>query len=173
MPKKDFFWVHSATYTFRMDAPEKLVETLWVHRAGWGWIKFRDMWIRKETSLAELSEKGFEPRKPQNSEHVHICPFCGLYASDIPGFLFQKHVTDCGGDSDNWLAMEDSIISGIRLERFQAAILQAKLREQMELEDQERRNRHERIRDEYFSRQQSKDRKKRLKDEARTSLRNR
>jgi hypothetical protein len=47
------------------------------------------------------------------------------------------------------------------------------MREQAELEDAERRERHDKIRDDMLARQTRKDRKKRLKDEVKQDWKNR
>ncbi len=91
----------------------------------------------------------------------------------IPGSLVQKHISHCRGGNEDWQKVEDAIISEQRMKVYLAKILAEKLREQAELEDIERRERHDKIREGMMARQARKDRKKRIKEEAREELRNR
>jgi hypothetical protein len=171
--KRQTCWVHAASFTFRSDAPEKLIETIWAPRGGWGYLKRRDLWIEVEATPEELEAKGFTARKPVTDENVRICRSCGLYICDVPGYLIHKHTQECDHSGDNWSSLEEAVINEIRIKKHHARILAEKLREQAELEELEKRERQDKIKEEYFSRQTSKDRKKRLKSEARDSFRNR
>lgn len=173
MPRNRTVWVHPASYTYSFDRPEKTIETLWSARKGWGYLKRRDMWIARDVSPGELEAGGYEALKAPDDPAVKICAHCGLYMSDIPGSLMSKHMAECGGSGENWLALEDSVIHDIRVKKYHAKILAQKMREQQELEEQEKRERFDRIREDAAARQTAKDRKKRLKQETREELRNR
>ncbi len=131
------------------------------------------MWIAVHSTLEEIQAKGYVARKPASDDNVMICPSCGLYICDVPGYLIQKHRQACDHSGDDWGALEEAVINEIRVSKHYPRILAEKLREQAELEEMEKRERQEKIREEYFARQTSKDRKKRLKAEARETLRNR
>ncbi len=173
MKQSQQVWIHRASYTYRRDYPESLMETLWVERPGWGFLLRRDLWTASTKSVDELLSEGFAERRGPAGAGVQTCSGCGMHICDIPGYLVEKHAAICKGKGENWPAMEESMLDNIRMRRHQAAILAAKLREQAELEEQEKRERHDRIREEYFSRQTGKDRKKRLKEETRSTLRKR
>jgi len=131
------------------------------------------MWIKKECVLQELLDLGYVERTPPGWGGAEICPYCGMYIASIPGSLVGKHFAACGGDKEGWMKIEESLIQDQRVRRFEKHLMEKKLREQEELEEQERRDRFDRIRDEAVSRQQAKDRKKRLKEETREELRRR
>ena len=173
MRKQQTFWVHPASFTCRLDMPDQILETLWVERQGWGYLRRRDLWIKREGSLEELEAEGYVLRKPLGDEDVRVCPYCGMYMYAIPGSLVQKHISHCRGGNEDWQKVEDAIISEQRMKVYLAKILAEKLREQAELEDIERRERHDKIREGMMARQARKDRKKRIKEEAREELRNR
>lgn len=172
MSPTENIWIHEASYTFSHLPPSKLIETLWVYRQGWGYLKRRDLWILKTVLLENLLNKGFQEIMPINNETVTRCPSCNLYMENIPGYLSRKHGAQCFGNANTWTAIEERMINNIRLERHERAILEKELREKAEQEERERRERHEKIREQYFANQLSKDRKKRLKQEARDTLRN-
>ena len=164
MAGKERYWVHAASLTYREDPPEKLIETLWVQRAGWGYLKRRDLWVLKECSREELVAQGYALRRPVPDEEVLNCPHCGMYICSIPGYLVHKHIAQCGGGAGEGQAMEEALIQDQRMKRYAQKILAEKLREEAELEEMERRERFGKIRDEQLSRQLQKDRKKRLKE---------
>jgi hypothetical protein len=173
MAKEQTFWVHQASFTYRIDPPEKILETLWSARKGWGYLKRRDLWTQKRCTIEELVNDGFEPIKPQGHPDVKVCPHCGMYMCDIPGSLMTKHIALCKGGGENWLAIEDAIVHDIRVKQYFGKIMAEKLREQQELEEAEKRERFDRIREDAQTRQLAKDRKKRLKQETREELKNR
>jgi hypothetical protein len=173
MPENRTLWVHPASYTYSFDRPEKTIETLWSARKGWGYLKRRDMWISRNMSPEELETYGYEALKPPDNAAVKICAHCGLYMCDIPGSLMSKHIAECGGLGEDWLALEDAVVHDIRVRKYHAKILAQKIQEQQELEEQEKRDRFDRIREDAANRQSAKDRKKRLKLETREELRNR
>lgn len=131
------------------------------------------MWIERECSLAELQAEGYVLRKALGDEDVRVCSYCGMYMEAIPGSLVHKHISQCRGGNEDWQKVEDALISEQRMKVFLGKILAQKLREQAELEDIERRERHDKIREGMNARQARKDRKKRIKEEARENLRNR
>jgi hypothetical protein len=169
----DSFWIHPATYTYRFDEPERMLETLWCERPGWGYLRRRDLWLRVETTAEELDRQGFVPRLPPAEDGARLCPYCGMYICGIPGFLVEKHLGECRGGEENWMRLEDILIDDVRRTRYERKILEQQLREQAELAEAEKRERFDRIREENAARQQSKDRKARLRRETKEELRNR
>ncbi len=173
MRKPQTFWIHPASFTCRLDRPDQLLETIWAERQGWGYLQRRDLWIKRECSLEELVAEGYVLRKAAEEEDVVVCPHCGMYMHAIPGSLVHKHISHCRGGNENWQKIEDVIISEQRLKVYLAKILAEKMREQAELEDAERRERYDKIRDGMLARQTKKDRKKRLKEEVKQDWKNR
>jgi hypothetical protein len=165
MPTKQSFWVHPASFTYRTDKPYKLIETLWVERPGWGYVRRRDLWTERECSLKELKDEGYRLRRPDSDDLVRHCPFCGMYICEIPGYLVQKHFSECGGSAENWQAIEETLISDQRMKKYEAKILAQKAQELADLQDAEKRERYDRIKEEMSLRQLQKDRKKRIKEE--------
>ncbi len=174
MTQDKTFWVHPGSYTFRRDRPEKSLETVWTAHPDWGYIRRRDLWVMRECSVEEIQREGFIERKPLASEEVRTCPYCRMYISSVPGYLVSKHITECGGGGEeNWRRLEESVVSDKRVREFEARIIAERLRKQKELEEMERKERFERIRDEQIARQVAKDRKRRLKEETKETLRKR
>ncbi len=173
MAGKQSYWVHAASFTYREDAPEKLIETLWVQRAGWGYIKRRDLWVLRQCSREELVAHGYVIRRPVPDEEVLNCPHCGMYMCLIPGYLVHKHIAECGGGAGEGQAMEEALVQDQRMKKYAQKILADKMREAAELEEMERRERFGKIREEQQARQLQKDRKKRLKEQTREELRKR
>jgi hypothetical protein len=170
---KHEIWIHPGTYTYRNDPPDKLLETIWRETSGWGYLKCRDMWVRYEGPALQLSEMGYALIKGPSDPGVSVCPYCGLYMMDIPGSLMSKHLAKCGGNDENWNAIEETIITEQRRVMYEAKINAERLRLIAEQEEEEKRERQDRIREELLARQLQKDRKKRIKQEARETLRNR
>jgi hypothetical protein len=164
-------WIHPATYTFRTDQPDNPLETLWVARSGWGYLLRRDLWLNIDASAEELIREGYEAMKPLTDGEVSLCPYCRMYICGIPGYLREQHFSACGGSGEDHLALEDSMISEQRRLMFERQVLARRQRELEELEEMERKERFDRIKDEAQARQLSKDRKKRLKDLTRETLR--
>lgn len=131
------------------------------------------MWIKRECFLEELVAEGYVLRKAAGEEDVVVCPCCGMYMHAIPGSLVQKHISQCRGGNEDWQKIEDVIISEQRLKVYLAKILAEELKEQAELEDAERRDRYDKIREGMVARQTRKDRKKRLKEETKQDWKNR
>ena len=117
--------------------------------------------------------EGYVLRKALGEEDVVVCPYCGMYMHAIPGSLVTKHISQCRGGNEDWQKIEDVIISEQRMKAYLAKILAEKLREQAELEDMERRERYDKIREGMVARQTGKDRKKRLKEETKQDWKNR
>ena len=136
-------------------------------------MRRRDLWIKRECSLEELVAEGYVLRKAAGEEDVVVCPCCGMYMHAIPGSLVQKHISQCRGGNEDWQKIEDVIISEQRLKVYLAKILAEELKEQAELEDAERRDRYDKIREGMVARQTRKDRKKRLKEETKQDWKNR
>jgi hypothetical protein len=167
-------WIHPASYTYRPDEPERMLETLWCERPGWGYLRRRDLWTESEASAEELERQGFVRREPVSEEDgARLCPHCGMYMSSIPGFLTVRHLAECRGGEENWMKIEEMLTEDVRRKRYEGAILEAKLREQSELAEAEKRERFDRIKEDQATRQYAKDRKAKLKRETKEELRNR
>lgn len=165
MRTKQSFWIHPASFTYRTDKPHKLIETLWVERPGWGYVRRRDLWSQADRSAEELEAEGYTLRRPDSDDLVRHCPFCGMYICGIPGYLAQKHFSECGGAAENWQAIEETLVSDQRMKKYQAKIMAQKLQELADLQEAEKRERYDKIKEETSLRQQQKDRKKRIKEE--------
>jgi hypothetical protein len=164
-------WIHPGSYTYRNGPPEKLLETIWRETAGWGYLKCRDMWIRYDGAPTQLREMGYTRMKDASDLGVSVCRTCGLYMIDIPGSLVGKHRAQCSGLSENWNTIEETIITEQRRRMFEAKISAERLRLIAEREEQEKRERQEKIKEELLAKQLQKDRKSRIKREAREILR--
>lgn len=173
MTKKQTIWIHPTSYTFRLDEPERMLETIWSERPGWGYIRRRDLWIRKVASVEEVQRAGFVLRTPVSEDGAQICPHCGMYISGVPGFLVKKHFAECGGLGENFTKLEEAVIEEQRYKLHEAAVLAEMLRMEKEMEEAARKERFDRMREENLARQQNKDRKARLKRETREELRRR
>jgi len=169
---KEVFWVHPASFTYRLDEPERILETVWTAHPGWGYLRRRDLWIRREGAVAEIKAQGYVERKPLSDEEVMNCPFCLMYISSIPGSLVQKHLAQCGGSVEDWLKFEQEVVEDVRRRNYEKAVLEKRMRELAEQEALERKERFERVREELAQRQLEKDRKKRLREETKQELRN-
>ena len=165
MNEKAIFWIHPSSYTYRMDEPDRLLETVWVERKGWGFLKRRDLWVQRESTRDELAEAGFEPRKPVSDPDVIVCPICGMYTCALPGSLVKKHLSECGGGDEEWQKIESTLITRERVRLHEQRILAEIERQKAEQIEKERRDRFERIREENLARQVQKDRKKRIREE--------
>ncbi len=168
----EILWIHPATFTYRRDAPQKVMESLWVDRRGWGYLRRRDLWIKVTDSVERLETMGYEEISLPGTPGVATCPYCRLYVSGIAGAFLKKHIAACRG-TDNGSALDEMLIDDIRIRRHEERILQAKLRAIQEQEEQERRQRFEKVREEQLAAQVTKDKKKRMKEETRQELRNR
>lgn len=164
-------WIHKTTYTYSLSTPVSQIETIWTRRDGWGFIKSKDMWVPSLTSVEELKDLGYQEIKDDQDPSVRICPFCGMRSESIPGSLLVKHITACGGAGDEWIKIEDAMIADIRRQQFEAKILAEIKRQKEEEEERERKERFGKIREDALAKQMAKDRKKRLKQEARNALR--
>jgi hypothetical protein len=149
------------------------LETIWAERQGWGYLRRRDLWIPRESSLEELETEGYVLMRPVGAEDVGVCSYCGMYIQGIPGSLVQKHIAECRGGNEDWQKIEDVIISEQRLKKYEAGIRAAQMREQAELEQAERRDRYDKIREGVVARQTKRDRKKRIKEETKEEWKNR
>ncbi|MGB6063652.1 MAG: hypothetical protein WBG50_02525 [Desulfomonilaceae bacterium] len=167
------FWIHPASFTCRVDTPDQMLETIWAERPGWGYLRRRDLWIKRECTLGELEDEGYVLMKPVGEEEVDECPCCGMYMQGIPGSLVGKHISGCCGGNEDWQKIEEVLVSEQRIRSYEAKIRAEKLRAQAELEDIERRERHDKIREDTMARQAKKDRKKRLRNETKEEWKNR
>jgi len=173
MSEKRTVWIHEASFTFRLDEPTRILETIWSERPRWGYLRRKDLWVRRECSIEELSRAGYTIRKPVREDGAQLCPHCHMYIVGIPGHLVKKHLTECSGGGEDWKRLEDTLMDDIRLKRYQAKLLAEKERIERELEEAERKERFERIKEEMLAKQRDKDRKARLKRETREELRQR
>ncbi len=173
MTNKQTIWIHPTSYTFRLDEPERMLETIWSERPGWGYIRRRDLWLRKEASVQEMQRAGYVLRVPVSEDGAQTCPHCGMYIFQIPGFLVKKHIAQCGGLGENWAKLEENMIEDQRIRIHEARMLAEKLQMEREMVEAERRERFDRIRGDNLSRQRTKDRKARLKRETREELKRR
>jgi len=87
-----------------------------------------------------------------------------MYINGIPGYLVQKHTAQCGGPGEDWLKMEESMISERRIAYYQKMIMERIEQEKAEQEAQDKKERFDKIREEQQARQNQRDRKKRLKE---------
>lgn len=163
MSKKQTMWVHPSSLTFRLDEPTKVLETIWSERPGWGFIKRRDLWQRKECSIDDLLRAGYVLRRPVSEDGALTCPYCGMYIVGIPGNLVRKHFAECGGGGEDWMKLEAAVMDDVRIKQHQARLMAEKLRMERELAEAEKKERFDRIRDEQLVRQKDKDRKARLR----------
>lgn len=170
MQGKCTVWIHPSSYTFRLDQPERVLETIWSERPGWGFIRRKDMWVMRECMIQDLIRDGYVLRKPISQHGTVTCPACGMYISGIPGNLVRKHFAECSGPGEDWKRLEEAVIDDVRLKSYQARILAETLRMQREQEEAEKRDRFDRIKEENLARQRQKDRKARLKKDVKEEL---
>jgi hypothetical protein len=95
-----------------------------------------------------------------------------MFISSIPGFLQAKHNTTCARPILDDRKIEEAVIDGVRMAKYEQKIIRQRMQEQLEQEEMERKDRQDRIKEEMFSKQQQKDRKKRLRQQTREELRN-
>ncbi|MCA1961530.1 MAG: hypothetical protein LDL33_12125, partial [Desulfomonile sp.] len=131
---KERCWIHQASFLFRRDEPEKIIETVWIAHPGWGYLKRRDLWIPVQCDVNELLARGFLERRPASDGEVGFCPHCGMYMSGIPGYLVQKHTAQCGGPGEDWLKMEEEMISERRIAYYEKLIMERIEQEKAEQE---------------------------------------
>jgi hypothetical protein len=164
-------WIHQASYTYRLDPPRSMIETIWAERPGWGYLKRRDLWVLFEATEDELIEFGFVEQQPSTDGDVKRCPSCGMYISSVPGYLVAKHLAECRGTGENTYKIEEAASHGQRVAKFERELNDRSLREQQEQKEAVLRERFDRIKEENLARQKSKDRKGRMKQETREHLR--
>jgi hypothetical protein len=166
-------WIHQATLTYRLDPPERTLETLWCERPGWGYLRRRDLWIATDFSPEELEAWGYVPRESLSEDGAQCCPYCDMYICSIPGALVAKHFSECRGGGENWQKIEDILTEDQRRRKYEARILAEKLRLENELAEMEKRERFDKIKEEQAVRQLQKDRKARLRRETKEELKSR
>ena len=97
---------------------------------------------------------------PPGKRTLSNAPVVDVHSKGIPGSLApQAYFLCCGGDED-WQKIEEALITEQRMRSYEAEIRFEKLRAQAELEDIERRERHDKIREDMMARQTRKDRKR-------------
>lgn len=167
------YWLHPSSFTYRVDPPRTLLQTLWIAHPGWGYIRRRDLWVEQECARDELHERGFQELDPDADEIADSCPFCQMLIVGVPGALMRKHLSECGGMGEDWLSIEDAVISDVRLKVYERKLIEEARRAKEEAEYQEKRERFGKIRQENLARQMSKDRKRRLREETREGFKRR
>jgi hypothetical protein len=150
-----------------------MLETLWVERPGWGFILRRDLWTRRECSEAQLITEGYVRRNTPSAENAKVCPSCNMYIDGIPGSLVAKHMSQCRGGAEDSSKIEETLIQDQRMKMYERKLRLQREQELAELLEAERRERFDKVKEENLARQQGKDRKARLKREAREQLRKR
>lgn len=165
--RKATLWFHQATYSYRLDEPDYLMESLWIVHPGWGYIRGRDLWVAVEASPEEMERSGFVELSAEADGEVTRCPYCAMLISGIPGGLVSKHLAACGGGEEKWQKMEELLIAEERVKWLETRILARILREKAEREEAQRKERFGKIRDDMLAKQQAKDRKKRMKEQTR------
>ncbi|MEW6530766.1 MAG: hypothetical protein AB1473_08025 [Thermodesulfobacteriota bacterium] len=173
MEKQETFWVHQASRSYRRDRPDRILERVWRAHPAWGYLQGRDLWISRECTEDELIAEGFLEIRPAGEPNSDRCPHCGMIMNLIPGSLAQKHLSDCGGGNEDWSKIENFIVDAKRMRDYEARLRDEALRKQREAEELEKQERLDRAREEFQARQQAKDRKKRLKEETKETLRKR
>lgn len=171
MKKRRTFWIHPAGYTYRTDEPKVVLQTLWVERPGWGYIRRRDMWVPRVCSEEELIAEGYARRNPPTGDETRVCPSCGMYIDGIPGALVAKHISQCRGLAEDGTKLEEILIQDQRIRIYERKLRLQREQELAELLEAERRERFDKVKEENVARQLGKDRKARLKREAREQLR--
>jgi hypothetical protein len=173
MQGKRTVWIHASSYTFRLDKPDRVLETIWCERPGWGFMRRRDIWTVRQCMIQDLIRDGYVLRKPisaESEDSAITCSTCGMYITGIPGNLVRKHIAECSGRGEDWKRLEETVIDAVRLKSYQSKILAERLRIQREQEEAEIRERFDRIKEENLARQRQKDRKARLRRDAREEL---
>lgn len=96
-----------------------------------------------------------------------------MHIDGIPGALVARHVSQCRGLAEDGSKMEEILIEDQRLKIYERKLQLQREQELAEMLEAERRERFEKVKEENLARQQGKDRKARLKREAREQLRRR
>lgn len=159
-------WIHRATFTYRLSRPVRRWETLWVQRAGWGLLKRKDLWMPTILLESELEKDGFVRLEPKSEFVIRSCSTCKTLIVDIPGALARKHFQQCGTFSGEWRKLDEFVLEEQRLKIAEERIKKELLDKQLEKEAELKRERLERIREEAAARQTGRDRKRRLKEDA-------
>lgn len=163
-------WIHKATFSYRVERPTSEWQTLWVFRKGWGYMKRRDMWTPLRIDEDDLRKQGFVPLKLGSDPDVHVCKTCGLTMESIPGFLRQKHHALCARNSEEGRKLDEIMIEDQRIKIAEARLRRKELQERLEEEAEQKRERFDEIREETALKQMSRNRRQRLRDEAREQL---
>jgi hypothetical protein len=163
-------WIHQASSTFRRDEPARLVQTVWVADPDWGFRVSRDQWITTERSVEDLVKSGYREVGGPDDAGVTVCPHCMTHMQGLPGSLVQKHLQACAGSGDDWRATEAAVIADCRLKQFEAQIEAEKKRAKEEAAAQEKKERFDRMREEIQKQQLAKDKKRKIREEAKRDL---
>ncbi len=168
--EKNGVWVHHASGLCRSDTPIKLIETIWIETPGWGYMLRRDLWTYADDFVSDPVSSGYKNLASFGKEDIRRCPGCGLLMIGVPGALASSHIFSCSDMSRSSRQIDDIMIENRRTRLHEAEVMLRLQREKDEREEAERRERTEKLRDEGLARLMAKDRKKRLKDEAREQL---
>jgi hypothetical protein len=163
-------WIHKASFSYQLERPTSEWQTLWVFRPGWGYMKRRDIWTSLRIPEDDLRKQGFVPLKPGSDPDVHVCKTCRLYMDSIPGFLRQKHHAACARNSEEGRKIDEMMIEDQRIKIAEAKLRQKELHERLEEEAEQKKERFDEIREETALKQESRNRRQRLRDEAREQL---
>jgi hypothetical protein len=168
--EKNSVWVHHASGLYCSDTPIRLLETIWIETPGWGYMLRRDLWTYADDFISRPVSSGYKDLESYGKEDLRRCPSCGLLMIGLPGALASSHIASCSDGSRSSLQIDEIMIENRRIKLHEAEVMLRLQREKGEKEEAERRERTEKLRDEVLARLVAKDRKKRLKDEAREQL---
>lgn len=173
MSLQNILWLHRATWLYRRDSPENILELIWTAHPGWGFLRGRDMWISHEMTPEEAEAKGYVEGEASDEDAETVCSNCGMRMISIPGTLRSKHYAECCGMDEDWRKIEATMIEERRRTDYERRLIEEKLRQERELLEEEKRERLEKSKEDQLARQLAKDRKRRLKLETRKTLRER
>lgn len=159
-------WVHRATFTYRLSRPSKQWEALWGYRAGWGFLKGKDLWMPTTLSQSELEANGFVRLESEYALQGRTCPMCGTIIGDVPGALIRMHFQQCSPSTAEWKKLDEFVLEEQRLKIAEERLKREQLEKRLEKEAELKREKVERMREEMAARQTERDRKRRLKEEA-------
>ncbi|MDQ1240400.1 MAG: hypothetical protein QG577_2586 [Thermodesulfobacteriota bacterium] len=163
-------WIHKASFSYLLERPAGEWQTLWVFRQGWGYMKRRDIWTPLRIDEDDLRKQGFVLLKPGSDPDVHVCKTCGLHMESIPGFLRQKHHALCARNSEEGRKLDEMLIEDQRIKIAEARLRQEELQERLEEEAEQKKERFDEIREETALKQMSRNRRQKLREEAREQL---
>jgi hypothetical protein len=168
--RKEVVWVHHGGGLYCANTPTRLIETVWIERPGWGYVLRRDLWTCSDEAIGDLVSSGYRDLDAFGKDDLRSCKGCGLLMIGVPGALVSSHIVSCNAGAKSLRKIDEIIIEKQRIKLHEAEVMLRLQRERAEREEAERRERTEKLRDEGLARLAAKDRKKRLKDEAKEQL---